>query len=318
MPETLLVKALTPDELEPALRRGLGIRAFLSGVTDVGKQRVVQAGAEQFELIDDDVTNERTVAFTRIADVLSLEAVKTPRGFAIPLPGEDPLELVTNRYKGLVARHEGEVLKHSYRQLVHISEVDLAMRPISDILARVHNYGSYAPPAPGKGGRRSRSVRTAKYTRFLSSLGFIEPEGAVFVPGPKLPRGFAPDTPEQEVYEEFMGRVLQSGHQFMTEVLHLTMIKPFLRIENSYYWPAHHVGSYLNIRRERLGRQYSKYYGPRPPKFEGHLQSLIRKGSLVAKKGAVSGAPEIMEPLLKVDFDKWAAGSNGGQATAAY
>jgi len=307
MAETLLVKELTAAELEPALRRGLGIRAFLSGVSEVGKQRVIQAGANHFEIIDDDRTMERTVAFTRLPDVLSLEVVRTPKGFAVKMPPEDPQELVRSRYRGLITRHEGEVLRHSYRQLVHISEVDLAMRPISDILARVHNYGSFAPPAPRGGSARVRSARLAKYTRFLTDLGFIQPEGAAFVPGPKLPRGFAPDAPEQEVYEEFMGRVLQSGHQFMTEVLHLTMIKPFLRIENSYYWPAHRVGDYLRIRRERFGREYSKYYGPRPPKFEGHLQSLIRKGSLVADRGTVTGAPEVMDPLLRVDFDKWAA-----------
>lgn len=307
MTETMLVKDLTAAELEPALRRALGIRAFLSGVGKVGKQRVVQAGASRFEVIDDDRTLERSIAFTRIPDVVSLEVVKSPKGYLIQLPREDPEQLLEDRYRGLIARHESEVLKHSFRQLVHISEVDLAMRPISDILVRIHNYGSFAPPAPRGGSKSLRAARLAKYTRFLSDLGFVKPEGAQFVPGPNLPGGFAPDTPEEEVYEEFIGRVLQSSHQFLTEVLHLTMIKPFLRIENSYYWPAHRVGANLSIRRERFGREFSKYYGPKPPKFEGHLQSLIRKGGLQSEGNSVTGTPEILEPLLEIDFEKWAS-----------
>ena len=307
MSETVSVKELTPHELEPVLRRNLGTRAFLSGVGEVGKKWVIQAGSTYVEIIDDDKTLARAVSFTRIPDVLSLEVVRSSNRYVIQLPKDDPRKLLDGRYRGLIARHEGEILKHSYRQLVHISEVDLAMRPISDILSRVHNYGQFVPPAP-RGGRSTERVRRlAKYTRFLTDIGFIRPEGASFVPGPNLPRGFATDTPEEEVYEEFLGRVLESSHQFLTEVLHLTMIKPFLRIENSYYWPAHQLGGLLRIKRERFGRVYSKYYGPRPPKFEGHLQSLIRKKGLLAEQDNVVGAPEIMERILSVDYEKWLA-----------
>jgi len=310
MPETVTVGELTPEELEPALRQGLGIRAYLSGISRIGKKDVVQAGAIRLEIIDDDKTNERTIAFTPVPDLLSIELERRGNRFALLLPPDDATPLMEERYRGLLSRHETEVLKYSYPQLVQISEIDMAMRPIAEILIRVREYSEYLPRAAGKkGALRARATREARYASLLADLQFIQREGAGYVAGPQLPTSFSPDAPPEEVYDEFLGRVLQASHHFLTDVLHLTMITPFLRLENAYYWPAHQTGSKLHLRRDRLSKTYSEYYRQRPPKFETHLQSLVRKEALVSERGLVSGVDEILDPLLREDFSAWARAS---------
>ena len=304
MPESLTVTVakLTPQELEPALRKALGIRAYLSGIGSIGRQRVVQAGSVRVEIIDDDVSEERSISFTRIPDVISLQVEKRPGGFVLRVPPDKTENRVEDRYRGLLHRHENDVLRHSHRRLVQISEIDMAMRPIAEILIRVHEYGQYVPSLGTSRSTRIKRARLARYAELLADLNFIERKGAGYVPGPSLPRDFAPDTPPSEVYEEFLGRVLQTSHNFLTDVLHLTMIKPFLRIENSYYWPAHLTRSKLRVRRGRLAGMYAGYYNRAPPRFETHLQSLVRREALVSEDGVITGADEILNPLLKEDI----------------
>ncbi len=305
MPESVIVGHLAPTELEPALRRLLGIRAYLSGTGKMGGDDIVHAGSIQVEFIDDDRTDERTIAFTKIPDLLTLVAERRDEGFLLRGPAEDPLDRLEQRYRGLIVRHEDEVLRHSYRGLVRIPEIELAMRPIANILIGVHEYGEYIPKAPGPRGKRARQLRMAKYLRLLSDLEFIERRGMGYIAGRKLPGGFDADTPSQEIYEEFLGSVLQASHQYLTDALHLTMIKPFLRIENSYYWPAHRAGKNIRVLRERFKLSFQRYYERLPPGFENHLQSMLHKGTLVPEGRMVSGSEEVLASLLEQDFDDW-------------
>ncbi len=296
---TVAVKKATPEYLEPALRRTLGMRAYLSGITTVGKQRLVQAGAVRVEVIDDDLTQDRSVTFTKIPDVVSLELERHGGEYVLRVPQDSSEEILEQRYRGLLHRHESEVLRHSYRRLVQISEIDLAMRPIAEILIRANEYGEYIPGTSRSHGGRLRGARAARYAELLADLQFVERRGAGYAPGPRLSADIEADTPPQELYEEFLGRVLQASHDYLTDVLHLTMIKPFLRIENSYYWPAHLSNSKLRVQRRRLAGMYAEYYDHAPVKFETHLQSLVRWDALVAEDGMVTGADEILDPLLR-------------------
>ncbi len=305
MPESVIVGHLAPKELAPALRRLLGIRAYLSGTGRMGGDEVVHAGSIQVEFIDDDRTDERTIAFTKIPDLLTLVAERREDGFLLRKPTEDPLGRLEQRYRGLIVRHEDEVLRHSYRGLVRIPEIELAMRPIANILIGVHEYGEYVPAAPRPGAKSTRQKRIGKYLRLLSDMEFIERRGMGFVAGKRLPSGFDADTPSKEIYEEFLGSVLQSSHQYLTDALHLTMIKPFLRIENSYYWPAHRAGRNIRILRDRFKRSFQQYYARAPPGFENHLQSMLHKGTLVSEGRMVSGSEEVLASLLEQDFDDW-------------
>jgi hypothetical protein len=303
--ETVYMKDLSDRELEIALRKALGIRAFLTGVGKVGKMQVVHAGSVRLEFIDDDASDQRAVTFTQVPDVFALEIErKGGRYFVIP-PDGDAFQRLEERFRGFLVRHEGEVLKYSYQNLVRIPEVELAMRPLSEILIHIHEYGEFAPRASRSRHQRSRLNRIMRYAQLLTDLGFIKRRGAAFVAGTSLPHGIAPETPPEEVNVTYLGAVLRASHKFLTEALHLTMIKPFLRIENAYYWPAHRLGTKLQIQRLRFRRVYSGYYGRAAPKFETHLQSLIRKEALTSKNGKVTGVDQVLEPLLRTDFDSW-------------
>ena len=306
MVDSIVVKDISSTkELESSVRRLLGIRAYVSGTGKLGERNIINAGSVRVELIDDDRTDRRTVAFTKVPDLVSIEVERWGEAYILRRPTEDPVERFEQRYRGLIVRHENAVLKHSYRNLVRIPEIDLAMRPIANILIQVHEYGEFVPSAPKGKVATAKQIRTQKYIRLLTDLGLIERSGAGYRSGSSLPHGFDPETPTDEIYEEFLGKVLQTSHQYLTDALHLTMIKPFLRIENSYYWPAHRVGRNLGMRRERLKRVYSDYYGASPSKFENHLQSLLHKHTLESKSGIISGAEEILSPLLEQDFNDW-------------
>ena len=305
MVESVMVARLTSKELEPALRRLLGIRAYLSGTGKMGGDDIVHAGSVQIEFIDDDQTDERTIAFTKIPDLLTLVAERREGGYMLRGPNEDPLDRLEQRYRGLIALHEDEVLRHSYRGLVRIPEIELDMRPIANILINVHEYGEYIPTASRSGAKHARQLRVAKYLQLLADMEFIERKGMGFIAGRRLPSGFDEDTPSKEIYEEFLGSVLQSSHQYLTDALHLTMIKPFLRIENSYYWPAHRAGRNIRVLRERFKRSFRQYYEHAPPGYESHLQSMLHRGTLISESGMVSGSEDVLGPLLEQDFDEW-------------
>jgi hypothetical protein len=306
MADSIVVKDISSTkELESSVRRLMGIRAYISGIGKLGERNVINTGSVQVELIDDDRINRRTVAFTKVPDLVSIEVERRGDAYILRRPVEYPVDRFEQRYRGLIVRHENAVLKHSYRNLVRIPEIDLAMRPIANILIQVHEYGEFIPSVPKGKASSAKQIRTQRYVRLLTDLGFIERSGTGYRPGSNLPHGFDPETPTDEIYEEFLGKVLQTSHQYLTDALHLTMIKPFLRIENSYYWPAHRVGRNLGLRRERLKHVYSDYYGSSPSKFENHLQSLLHKHTLESKSGMISGAEEILSPLLEQDFNDW-------------
>jgi len=306
MTETVAIRELTKQELEPALRRLLGHRAFFAGLTGSNTHKVVQAGTTKVEFIDDDLENRRIIAFTRIPDVLSMEVVRKGAAYQIVRPTEPMEATMDARYRGLIARHETAVLRQSFPQLVRIADVDMAMRPLSEILIRVQEYGQYIPRARRGTAPGRRQAREAKYARFLADINFIRREGAGYVAGPELPSGFGEDAPAEEIYQAFLGGVLQANHQYLTDVLHLTMITPFLRVENAYYWPAHRAERMIRIRRERFEAVHRHYYGRTSAHFESNLQSLIRKGALEREKGNIVGTDEILGPLLKADGGSWA------------
>lgn len=298
MSQTIALPSLERETVQLALRQNLGHACYVSSVSSDRKSPMVQVGVVRSDLVHHGRTDESIALFAKLPDVYALQATKAPKGFKLTIPDDlDPI-LTSKRYNLLLESHERGLLSETYRDLVKIDEVSLAMRPIKRILVDATEFGGYIPGR--RRGRKRVDDREPKYLSFLEQLGFIKLEGGRYVQGPGLEIAVAPDTPGPMVYETFLGMVLQRGSAYLTSVLNLAMIVPFLRVENAYYWPAHLAHTKLEFTRDGLRSAYRSFYGARRDRimFDDKVQSLTETGVLEIDNGMVSGADRILGPLM--------------------
>ncbi|MEE9601535.1 MAG: hypothetical protein V3W22_07560, partial [Thermoplasmata archaeon] len=93
------------------------------------------------------------------------------------------------------------------------------------------------------------------------------------------------------------GDVIRQRSKYLQEVLHWTMMVPYLRWSNSYYLPAYQAGHLLRLERDELNRFYQRYYRytHRKVRVISQLQRTVDSGALRREKPFYLGDPSVLE-----------------------
>lgn len=206
---------------------------------------------------------------------------------------------VREKYVTIIDHSHRALLPSLYRKLVRIPEVSVAMTPLKKILLRIDEYGIASPKDFGK--REAFKAQTQNYFGVLAGLGYIRPEGRRYVAGPAMRNLQAGEMAPEEVYELILGEVLQRKRKYLTEVLHWTMIVPYLHWCNAYYLPAAMAGHLVRTAEEELVNNYSRFYEGFTYSLEVDTVQLNRvvKAEILSKEGSYyDGYQQILENYI--------------------
>jgi hypothetical protein len=286
-------------ELLSHLRRTLSPYLYLNEVDE--DKGVANLGIEiQEAILDHGRGSESAIRFIGLDNVASIKWKRTSRGIDVAgLNRNEFVKRVRERYVTIVERSHRALLPSLYKKLVRISEVNVALTPLKKILLWIDQNGSMAPRDFGR--REGFLTKTNNYFGVLADLDFIKQEGRKYVAGramkslqtDRMMRGEA-------VYEAILGEVLQKRKKYLTEVLHWTMIVPYLHWSNAYYFPAAMAGHLVKTEKDELINNYTRFYEGRHPLDVNTVQldRIVTVDILSRQGGYYNGEEEILEQYL--------------------
>ncbi|MEM3186321.1 MAG: hypothetical protein QXQ39_06550 [Conexivisphaerales archaeon] len=208
-------------------------------------------------------------------------------------------KMVAAKYSQLINHSHSILLPLIYDRLVRVQEVSLAMAPFRKIILLLEEMGEVSmEKLQYEMGRRKGVDR---YITLLSDLDFIKSEDGMIRPGAKMKGLKAQNVETPQLYEVILSEVMQKRSKYLTEVLHLTMMVPYLRWSNAYYLPSYEAGRLIKFSREELFKNYTWYYRLREKysTFIDQLQKVINVKILNRKDKFYYGQEDIFESYSK-------------------
>lgn len=246
-------------QLTAKLRRRLSPYVFISDLDR--DSRTATLGIEiQENIIDHSDKHQSEIRFIPLDNVATVSWRPAKGGVAFSgLNVIDFAKRARSKYMSVTERAQQALLPSLYKQIVRIPDVDLNMRPLKRILVGVTRRGYYSP----SDFKRSQLERqkVMNYFHLLEGMNYIKREEGLYVPGADMKRLPADVVPSTQLYEYIMGEVLRKRTEYIREVLHWTMIVPYLRWCNAYYLPAYKAGHLMQADQEELAAYYTQYYG---------------------------------------------------------
>lgn len=165
-------------------------------------------------------------------------------------------------------------------KLVTIPTVTVAMSPFKKIIISLEqsDHRTVSVRELGKSLSDKRRERTPRYFALLKELGYIEKVGdRKYAIGKAMSDLKAYKMESTELYRRILADVIQRRAKYLQEVLHLTMIVPFLRWSNSYYFPSYEAGRLVKMRNEELFANCRRYYGIKTDEdsAKNQIQSIV-------------------------------------------
>ena len=202
-------------------------------------------------------------------------------------------------YRNVAQAAENALLPDLFEKLVRVSVVEVSMGPLQSILT---DLATLKHVETTKGGRayRSRSNLSA-YLELLSDLEYAKREGSILVPGAAFERALKIRPDEDSAVHWMMGDILRQRGTYMREVLHWSMMVPYLRWTNAYYWRALEADRLPLMNQAALEASYSNIYG-RPTHGHPTTQVMRLARAEVFHKIAgnqYEGDREIFEPYAQ-------------------
>jgi hypothetical protein len=132
----------------------------------------------------------------------------------------------------------------------------------------------------GKKLSDKRRQRAPRYFDLLKKLGYIERVGdGKYTIGEAMSQMKASSMESTELYSKILADVIQRSSMYLQQVLHLTMIVPFLRWSNSYYFPSYEAGRLVRMDGKELFDNCHRYYGIHTDEDSAkvQIQSMVEK-----------------------------------------
>ena len=277
-------------EILHRLRQDFSPYAFISHMDQ--KKSQAQVGIQIQEVIPDYGGREGVVKVIPIDDVATISW--TFKGNFLHLYGltrSKFVKQVKETYENILDGSQNALLPSLYTKLVHVPQVAMAMSPLRKILSQVNEKETVTQADLGKVPREgSEASKIPKYFALLSDLEFIKPENSHYVAGWKMKHLQTKDLEAHEVYEKILGEVIQRRSRYLSQVLHWTMMVPFLRWSNTYYFPAYEAGRLVKVERSDFIHNYRRFYGTRVAAIDANDQILqIVAAKILKKNGLVFG-----------------------------
>lgn len=241
-----------------------------------------------------------TVHFTRLEDVATYETHMAKGRMFVEGPSRtDVNQRANDKYGAIISRSHRALLPILYRKLVRIPEVSISMSPLRKILIFLEETGHVSAKAIRRPGQSTSRVEM--YFSLLRDLGYIQSDNGGYVPGSGFSDLKSIDVGPPDLYEHILGDVIRRRSKYLQEVLHWTMMVPFLRWSNTYYLPAYQAGRLLRSDRVELVQNYTRYYGSKRREAEtiSQLQRTVDVGALRRETPFYLGDQGILEDYFR-------------------
>jgi hypothetical protein len=214
----------------------------------------------QESIIDHSEKQQSVMRFYPLDNVASVAWKRSGRGIGFSgLSSNEFAKRAKNRFMTITERSQQALLPSLYKQIVRIPDVDMNMRPLKRILVGVSRRGRYSPSDFKRGPTEHQKVMN--YFGLLAGMNFIKQEDGFYVPGSDMKNLQAEQLSTPQISEFILGEVIRTRTEYLREVLHWTLIVPYLRWCNAYYLPAYKAGHLMQADQEELASYYTRYYG---------------------------------------------------------
>jgi hypothetical protein len=237
--------------------------------------------------IADHQTDDFRIRTVNLSDIGSIRWYRSARGkprFHSPTRTQ-LIKNTNNLYSSIINRSQTLLLSSLYEQLVAIDTVSVAMKPFKRILVSLEESKTETITIRELGRRLSdrRRQRIPQYFDVLRDLGYIERVGdGKYIVGKEMGNLKADRIESTQLYRMILADVIRKRSKYLAQVLHLTMIVPFLRWGNSYYFPSYEAGHLVTMQDSELVRNCHRYYGVRTDEStaRSQLQSMVEREML--------------------------------------
>ncbi|MDG7012273.1 MAG: hypothetical protein JRN17_04200 [Nitrososphaerota archaeon] len=263
---------LQSKQLLTYLRRRYSPYLYFSEYDPSSSRAVLGIEIQEF-VLDHKDKNDSEIRFIELDDIASIKWSRNKKDFRITdMNRNEFVRRVNDRYMTMTEHSQQALLPTLYTRLVRIPQVDMNMSPLRNILTAIEEDGFVLPNALGKKYEMFEQVRN--YFTLLRDLHYIKEERGQFVAGPEMKNLQANEIEPPLLYETILGEVLRKQAGYLQDVLHWTMITPYLRWCNAYYYPAFMAGHLVKAEQNELVQNYKRFYGG------GYQESVVETGQI--------------------------------------
>ncbi|MBI2139156.1 hypothetical protein HYU13_06195 [Candidatus Woesearchaeota archaeon] len=275
-------------------RRHVSPYIYLSSLDQ--SRSVASLGLQIQDVIVDHGKHGSTLRFIPLDNVISVQWIPAGRKAKFEgLSRRNFVKRARDRYSQMVEHSQIALLPSLYSKLVSVPEVSLSMSPLRKILMSVEERGSIAPAGLARGPEAE--VKAQRYFSLLTDLGYIELEDSYYVPSKGMKNLQANKIRPPELYERILGDVIRKRSKYLQEVLHWTMMVPYLRWSNTYYFTAYEAGYLVRVERDDFVGNYRRFYGTKHDELTemSQIQRIVDAGALKREDRYYEGKQKILD-----------------------
>jgi len=267
-----------PDDLkgkvESYLRRNTSPGCFISGDHTNGNQTYFDISTSVREFILDSEGAHPFIYDRDIESLFTIQVLQDGDSCMMLMPSSETIIEAFNKKVNIpAARSEIVFVGTAYDRFIKIPDVKVALRPITKIIDAVCLKETITEKDVYH-HRGSSKVR--QYLDFLAFSGFLNKEDGSYVRGNKFKMD--PEEDEEERLNKILTSVLESGGDYLQSFFNLTMLTPFIRLSNSYYYPSGISKEMLLMKPDLLKKYQQRYYNSSKPlkQIEGQVSDMRR------------------------------------------
>jgi len=251
----------TPDKIEDIvqtqIKRYVGTGTYISKYSKVNDGKYIfEIGNTFMDFIEDSRDDVQGMIFSRAVDnIFSVDVINEKDQFEILMPDFEFInESMRKKYSIQMFQSETTLVEIAHSRFVNIPTVKTTLSPIYRIFECIDKEGkvSITDITHRKGPKKVKS-----YLNFLVQIDFLTTEGENYIPSVKYKKYLKSDPRN---IDNVISGVLESGYEYLQEYFHLTLLKPFVRISNAYYYPSQKFGDRLQMNDILLKDYFKRIY----------------------------------------------------------
>jgi hypothetical protein len=272
------------EDLNDFVKRFIGNLCYVSRMPE-GLDGQICIGVWDDEVVIDSITNAPRLHVIGQPDLFRGYFEETDSGLNVVFPSRlEMAEDINRSRKRVTERSEGSLLESIGSKILRIPLVMNQIHPITMILDSVLNTSSVSL----SDFKRSDNIR--RYIDFMSDLDIIMLENKSIVPGRFMVMKMSGDMEEDELYSALLSRVVDKGLLRMFTELHITHLRPFIRMANANCMTSHIEDTPLKWDWTVFGQYLKKIYSEHPKKSDIASNAMqLKRARIMDTEKKVSG-----------------------------
>lgn len=300
---------LSEEYVRNIIYRRFSPYTFISSFEEENDIVKVSVGLKVPEVLDDEKNGKRIIKFLKFENIFIIDGARERKKMILHAPSRrEVIKFCNDRYTTVVSKSEQSLLKTTYKKLVLVPEVQVAMRPIRRILIKLERFGATNLGELINVQSRFSSKKGGRYLQYLGlleALNIVKKENGRYVQGSNMKNYIGRDISPPELYEQILAEVLERSYPYLREVLNLTMIVPFLRWSNAYYLPSYEANKMLYLEEKSLVEHYKRFYKTTTSDPLDQIQRILDTKVIKREQNLIMGDSKILEDYFeKAEQDK--------------